>query len=81
MRHLTEEEAQRFTEERCTFLEYSNIQEYIEDIVICLVYSSWHYSEEEAREKCVERMWIIEDGFMNRIPADDCCVDVGYCAG
>ena len=56
---MTEEEAWRFKEEGCTFLDYKDIQEYIEDIVVCLVYSSWHYSEERARELCKEGMaWI-----------------------
>ena len=47
----------RFTEERCTFLDYKDIQEYIEDIVVCLVYSSWHYSEERGPENCVRKVW------------------------
>ena len=34
IKKMTEEEARRFTEERCTFLDYKDIQEYIEDIVV-----------------------------------------------
>ena len=40
VRELTKEEARKFKEERCTFLDYKDIQEYIEDIVVCLVYST-----------------------------------------
>ena len=47
---MTEEEAEKLCEERCTFLDYKDIQEYIEDIVVCLVYSPWHCSEERARQ-------------------------------
>ena len=59
VKKMTEEEARKFCEERCTFLEYKDIQEYIEDIVVCLVYSSWHYSEERARELCKEGMALL----------------------
>ena len=34
IRKMTEEEARKFCEERCSFLEYKDIQEYIEDIVL-----------------------------------------------
>ena len=35
IRKLTGEEAERFKEERCTFLDYKDIQEYIEDKKRC----------------------------------------------
>ena len=81
VKKMTEEEAWRFKEERCTFLEYKDIQEYIEDIVVCLVYSSWHYSEEEARQQCEERMAWVEMFFKRKEPADDAAADIGYCCG
>lgn len=81
IKKMTEEEARRFTEERCTFLDYQDIQEYIEDIVVCLVYSSWHYSEERARELCKESMEWIEEYFEQKEPADDACAEIGYCCG
>ena len=80
IRKMTEEEAWTFKEERCTFLEYKDIQEYIEDIVVCLVYSSWHYSEERARELCKEGMAWVEMFFERKEPADD-AADIGYCCG
>ena len=81
IKKMTEEEARRFTEERCTFLDYKDIQEYIEDIVVCLVYSSWHYSEVRARELCKESMEWIEECFEQKEPADDACAEIGYCCG
>ena len=81
IKKMTEEEARRFTEERCTFLDYKDIQEYIEDIVVCLVYSSWHYSEERARELCKERMAWIEEFFEQKEAAYHASVDIGYCCG
>ena len=81
IKKMTEEEARRFTEERCTFMDYKDIQEYIEDIVVCLVYSSWHYSEERTRELCKESMEWIEEYFEQKEPADDACAEIGYCCG
>jgi hypothetical protein len=81
VKKMTEEEARKFCEERCTFLDYKDIQEYIEDIVVCLVYSSWHYSEERARELCKDGMEWIEEYFEKKEPADDVSAEIGYCCG
>ncbi|MBR3187534.1 MAG: hypothetical protein IKF59_05815 [Lachnospiraceae bacterium] len=81
VRELTKEEARKFKEERCTFLDYKDIQEYIEDIVVCLVYSTWHYTEEEARKQCEERMGWVKRFYEQKEPADDAAADIGYCCG
>ena len=81
MKHLTEEEAEKFTDERCQFLDYKNIEEYVEDIIVCLIYSSWHYTEECARQQCKDRMNFIEGSFARKEAADDCAADVGYNCG
>ena len=81
IRKMTDEEARGFYKERSTFLDYKDIQEYIEDIVICLVYSSWHYSEERARELCEERMIWIEQSYEQKEPAYSAFPDIGYCCG
>ena len=81
VKKMTEEEARKFCEERCTFLDYKDIQEYIEDIVVCLVYSSWHYSEERARQQCEERMAWIEEFFEQKEAAYHASADIGYCCG
>ena len=81
VRKLTDEEAEKFCDERCTFLDYKSIDEYIEDIVTCLVYSSWHYTEEQAREQVQERMVWVERYYEQKEPADDAAADIGYCCG
>lgn len=81
VRIMTDEEAEKFCDERCTFLDYKDIQEYIEDIVVCLVYSSWHYSEEGARKQCEERMGWVERFYEQKVPAYDAAADIGYCCG
>ena len=81
VKKMTEEEAWRFKEEGCTFLDYKDIQEYIEDIVVCLVYSSWHYSEERARELCKQGMAWIEEFFEQKEAAYHASADIGYCCG
>lgn len=81
VKEMTREEARRFKEERCTFLDYTDIQEYIEDIVVCLVYSTWHYTEEEARKQCEERMGWVKRFYEQKEPADDAAADIGYCCG
>ena len=81
MKKLRPDEVKAFKDERRKFLDYKNIEEYIEDIVTCLVYSPWHYTETEAREQCDERMALIERAFQQKEPAQSCSVDVGYCCG
>ncbi len=81
MRKMGKEEAKEFCASRCTFLDYSSIEEYVEDIITCLVYSPWHYSEQTARKKCAEGMEFIRRSYGQKIPADDCSVDIGYSCG
>ena len=81
VRIMTDEEAEKFCDERCIFLDYKSIDEYLEDIVTCLVYSPWHYTEEEAREQCKERMVWVERYYEQKEPADDAAADIGYCCG
>ena len=81
VREMTREEAEKFCDERNTFLDYKDIQEYIEDIVVCLVYSSWYYSEEGARKQCEERMVWVKRYYEQKVPADDAAADIGYCCG
>lgn len=78
---LTKEEEKKFKKDRCRFLNYRDISEYVEDIVVCLVYSSWHYSEEEARQQCEDRMNFIEQYFEEKTPVDDAAADAGYSCG
>ncbi len=81
VKKMTGEEAWEFKESRCKWFDYGSIEEYIEDIVVCLVYSTWHYTEERARQQCEDRMGLIERSYEKKEPADDCAADVGYCCG
>lgn len=49
---MTPDEAWAFSQGCCVWKNYKSIDAYIEDIVTILVYSPWHYSEEEARKTC-----------------------------
>jgi hypothetical protein len=81
IKKMTENEARIFVRDRCKWKDYKSIDDYVEDVVVCLVYSPWHYTEKEAREQCEERMNFIKQSFKEKMPADDCSADVGYCCG
>ena len=81
IKKMTEDEGCAFKRERDVWKNYKSIDDYIEDIVVCLIYSSWHYSEKAAREQCEERMIFIKQSFKGKVPANDCAVDVGYNCG
>ena len=74
-------EAKVFVKERDEWRDYSTIEEYIEDVTTCLVYSSWRYSEEHAREIIDYKMVWVKYGFEHQIPANDCSAEVGFFAG
>ena len=57
------------------------INAYIEEVVVCLINSSWRYTEERAREIIKERYDYIEEAYKAKEPADDCCAEVGYHCG
>lgn len=78
---MSEDDGRAFKRDRDTWKNYKSIDDYIEDIIVCLVYSSWHYSEEQAREQCEDRRGYIEESFDGKIPANDCAIEVGYCCG
>lgn len=78
---LNEKEARAHIKACKKFKEYDNIEEYIEDVVVCLVYSPWNYTEESARERVRYRMNYVRYAFEHREPADDCSIEVGYSCG
>ena len=63
------------------FKDYRSIDEYIEDLVLCLMFSTWHYTEEQARQLVADRMDYVKEAFEEREPADSSCSEVGYVAG
>lgn len=81
MRKRENFEAQAFTKERDKWHDYASIKEYIEDVVVCLVYSPWQYSEEHAREIIDYKMVWVKYGFEHQIPANDCSAEIGFFAG
>lgn len=81
MKKMTEEEERAFRDERKRFKGYKDIQEYIEDVVILLVHSSWHYSEDRARAIVQDRMDYMQEAYDDKEPADSCCAEVGYFCG
>lgn len=81
VRKMTDDESYAFSKERCKFLNYKDVSEYIDDIVTILVYSTWRYSEDRARKQCEDRIVLIERYFQKKVPADDCAMDVGYSCG
>lgn len=77
----TETEIAAFFDKCDEFGKYRDVKEYTEDILTILVYSSWHYSEEQARNLVDESEQFIKESFQNKVPAADCAVDVGYSCG
>ena len=63
------------------FKEYENIYEYIEDIKISLVTSSWHYTYEEATKKIKGDGWELQESYKFKSCADDVAMEIGYVGG
>ena len=81
VKEMTNEEAWKFEEDCGTFKDYKSVSEYIEDIVTCLVYSTWHYTEDRARKRAEQEADYIKRCYSEKCPAADCAVDVGYQCG
>ena len=81
IKEMAPDEVWAFRQDRCKWKAYRNIEEYVEDIVTILVYSTWHYSEKEAREIVKDRYEMVKDSYTKKEPADDCAYDVGYFCG
>ena len=78
---MTPEEARAYVKECDAFKDYESMKAYIEDIVICLVYSSWHYSERVARKRVNDDMDYVKKSFEQKVPANDCAIEIGYSCG
>jgi len=74
-------EAKAFKAECDKWKGYKKIEDYIEDVVMCLVYSSWKYTEDQARECVKDRKKYVESAFKNKEPANDCCAEIGFYGG
>ncbi len=60
--------------ECCKFKDYNNIDEYIDDVVFCLIHSC-RYSEEEAKNFAKIKKDELERCYENKCPADDLAMD------
>ena len=82
VRKMSDNEVDKFKRERFKWLDYKSIEDFKEDVVMCLVYSSWHYSEEDAREIVDKlRKDYIEEAYRDKEPAYDASCEAGYFAG
>ena len=81
MKKLTPEEVVAFEKERSTFIDYKNIEEYIEDVAVLLVYSPWRYTEELALQLIEDRKDYIEEAFRDKESAYSCSAEVGFVGG
>ena len=63
------------------FKDYSNIDEYAEDVIKCLMCSSWQYTEAQARELVADEIEYVEESFGKKVPAADIYTNIGYVAG
>ena len=70
MKKMTPDEAWDFSQDRSVWKDYKSIDEYIEDIVTILANSTWHYSEEMARDIVKERKALVEHYYEQQKPAD-----------
>ena len=81
MKELDKNELKAFEKECDVFKAYNSIDEYIEDIVTYLVYSTWYYTEEKARRLVERDAEFVKESYERKDPAADCAVDVGYACG
>ena len=76
-----EEERKAFVKSCQTFKAYNDVKEYEEDVAACLVYSPWRYSEERAKERVKRENRYVQKAFKEKMPADDCSIEIGYSCG
>lgn len=63
------------------FKKYRSIEEYKEDILFCLMYGSWKYSEGRAREIMKEEEGYIKEAFSDKESAWSCMAEIGFHCG
>lgn len=80
-RRLTNEEVE-FVRGCYKWKDYKGKEEFADDVVKCLMFSSWRYSENEAREIVDKiRKDYIEEAYRDKEPAYDVACEAGYFAG
>ena len=80
-RSLTDEEV-KFVRGCYKWKDYKSKEEFADDVVKCLMFSSWQYSESEAKEIVDKiRKDYIEEAYRDKEPAYDTACEAGYFAG
>ncbi len=63
------------------FKDYSSLDEYIRDLIICLMESYPYRSEDHARSLVKCNMDYIKSSYEHKEPVAYCSIEVGYCCG
>ncbi len=74
-------DAEAFLKSCAVFKEYERLEEYEKDIVAYLMCCEWHYSKEHAEEQVRHDNDYVQKAFKNKMPAQDCALDIGYVCG
>ena len=78
---LSKEEGKKFKKECNEWKDYKSLDDYKKDILVCLVFSSWGYSEDGAMKRIASEENYIKEAFDQKEPANLCSAEVGYVAG
>ena len=70
-----------YVESLSKFRNYNSIDEYVRDIIICLIESYLGHSEKQERFLVKCHLPYIKDSYECREPAGYCSIEVGYCSG
>ena len=65
----------------CEFKDYNSLDEYIRDLIICLMESYPYRSEDHARSLVKCNMDYIRSSYEHKEPIAYCSIEVGYCCG
>lgn len=63
------------------FKEYDSFDEYVKDVIICLMIVYHDFDLKGAKERVLHDMSLIEHSFEVKEPACDIAIDVGYSCG
>lgn len=63
------------------FKEYDSFDEYVKDVIICLMAAYPHYDLKRSKEIVLHDMGLIEHSFEVKEPAFDIAIGVGYSCG
>ena len=80
--HLDDRNYIRKYADGCTkFKNYNSIDEYMDDVIICIMACYPHYNYPQASETAYRFLENVENSYEIKENAYDCGVDLGYCCG